>query len=191
MSTEVVSVPQNVLDSVYGSTESDWHQHANGKGWVYKTSHVDESAYLHPTSIVYGNARVSGNARVYGRVYGDARVSGDARVYGRVYGNARVSGNARVYGRVYGDARVSGDARVDGNAWETSPPYLQGSRHALTLCSRTHIAIGCHVHDISYWLEHFKAIGKVERYTEAQIEEYGRHLNYFAEIAKSLIEVDL
>ena len=39
---------------------------------------------------MYGNAQVSGDARVYG----NAQVSGDARVYG----NARVSGNAWVYG---------------------------------------------------------------------------------------------
>lgn len=48
---KAIKVPQNVLDSVYGSKSEDWHQHSNGKGWVYKTAHVDESAYLHPTSI--------------------------------------------------------------------------------------------------------------------------------------------
>ena len=50
------------------------------------------------------DARVSGNARVYGdaMVCGNARVSGNARVCG----DARVSGNAWVYddARVYGDA---------------------------------------------------------------------------------------
>ena len=65
---------------------------------------------------VYGNAEVSGDARVSGnaRVYGNARVSGDARVYGNawVYGNAEVSGDARVSG----DAWVYGDAEVSGNA---------------------------------------------------------------------------
>ena len=44
----------------------------------------------------FGNAWVSGDAKVYG----DARVSGDARVFENawVYGDARVSGNAWVYG---------------------------------------------------------------------------------------------
>ena len=46
---------------------------------------------------MYGDAEVSGDARVYG----DAEVSGDARVSG----NAWVSGNARVYG----DAEVKKD----------------------------------------------------------------------------------
>ena len=51
-------------------------------GWVEKEECVDQ----------YGNAWVSGDARVYG----NARVSADARVYGNalVYGNAWVYGNA-------------------------------------------------------------------------------------------------
>ena len=57
---------------------------------------------------MYGNAQVSGDARVYR----NAQVSGDAWVYG----DARVSGDAQVSGDawVYGDARVSGNARVSG-----------------------------------------------------------------------------
>ena len=41
---------------------------------------------------IYGNAEVSGDARVYGSawIYGNAEVSGDARIYG----NAEVSGSA-------------------------------------------------------------------------------------------------
>ena len=65
-------VPEKVLQSVYGSKSEDWHQHENGKGWVYKTANVSASVYLHPTSIIYGDAQV----------YGNARVSGDAQVYG-------------------------------------------------------------------------------------------------------------
>ena len=52
----------------------------------------------------YGNAWVSGNARVSG----DAQVSGNARVSG----NAWVSDNARVSGNAW----VSGNARVSDNA---------------------------------------------------------------------------
>jgi carbonic anhydrase/acetyltransferase-like protein (isoleucine patch superfamily) len=211
-----IEVPQRVLNAVYESVAEDWHQHANGLGWVYKTAKVHQSAYLHPTSIVSGNAQVSGNARVYGnaqvsgnaRVYGNAGVSGDARVYGnarvsgnaRVYGNAQVCGDAQVYGdawvsgnaQVYGNAwvsgnaRMSGNARVSGNAWEDSPRYIQGSRHALRLCSLTQIAVGCHVHDITDWLKRYKVIGRSEGYTQEQVEEYGGHLHYLASIAAKL-----
>ena len=77
-----MNVPQNVLDTVYGSKPEDWKQHSNGGGWVYKTATVETSAYLHPTSIVSGNAWVYGDAQVSGNawVYGNAQVSGDARV---------------------------------------------------------------------------------------------------------------
>ena len=84
---------------------------------------------MYDNARVYGDAQVSGDARVYDNawVYGDAQVSGDALVYGnaRVYGNAWVYGNALVCGNalvydnawVYGDAQVSGDAWVYDNAW--------------------------------------------------------------------------
>jgi len=75
---------------------------------------------------------------------------------------------------------------VSGNAWVFSPPYIQGTCHALTLCSLTQIAIGCHVHDVVDWLERYKAIGRSEGYTKEQIAEYGRHLVYLAAIAKRL-----
>ena len=69
-----MKVPENVLNVVYGSKPEDWKQHSNGDGWVYKTATVEESVYLHLTSIVYGNAQVSGDAWVSG----NAHVSGDA-----------------------------------------------------------------------------------------------------------------
>lgn len=85
---------------------------------------------------------------------------------------------------VYGDAQVYGNAQVSGNAWVSAPLYIQGTRHHVTLCSHTQIAIGCHVHDISYWLEHYKAIGRKEGYSAAEISEYGNYIRLAAGIAK-------
>ena len=145
-----IEVPQNVLNCVYQSKPEDWHQHSNGGGWVYKNAKVEESVYLHPTSIVSGNAQVSGNARVSG------------------------------------DARVFGDAQVSGDAWEQSPLQIQGSRHFVTLCSLEQIAIGCHVHDFAYWKEHFKAIGRKERYSAEEVKEYRHHIGTCIAYAKSM-----
>jgi len=64
-----MKVPENVLNVVYNSKPEDWKQHSNGGGWVYKTATVEESAYLHSTSIVYGNAQVSGNAKLQSMDY--------------------------------------------------------------------------------------------------------------------------
>ena len=97
----------NVKEGEFGGyIESERNLSQEGDAWVSGNARVSGDA------LVYGNAWVSGNARVSGDalVYGNARVSGDTWVYG----NARVSGNARVYGNawVYGNARVSGNARV-------------------------------------------------------------------------------
>ena len=104
-------------------------------GWVEKEENLDH----------FGDAWVSGNARVYGDawVYGDAQVSG----------NARVSGNAQVFGdaRVYGDAWVSGNAQVFGHArvcndeeWMVFGPA--GSRNDFTTffaCADGSIGVKC------------------------------------------------
>ena len=122
-------------------------------GWVQKKENLDQA----------GDAWVSGTARVSGaaRVFGAAQVSGDAQVFG--------------------DARVFGDAQVSGDAWNKSPPYVQGSRHAVTACSRTEIAVGCERHPAAEWLARYEEIWCRHGYTPEEIEEYGRHLRYVAE----------
>ena len=87
-------------------------------GWIEKEDNLSHEG----ACWVYGNARVCGDAEVYGNamVHGDAEVCDYAEVYGNaeVHGNARVYGNAEVYGNamVHGDAEVHGDAMVHGNA---------------------------------------------------------------------------
>ena len=154
------------------NTPAGFHRHPNGGGLVQDTAHVEASAFVGP------NAQVAGDAQVTG----DAQVAGNAQVSGNVwvYGDARVFGNVRVFG----NAQVSGDAQVFGNAWDTSPPYFPGSRHAMTLGSFTTISIGCHTYPIQHWLEHYQAIGRAEGYTKAQIAEYGMALKMFAALAK-------
>ena len=149
------------------------HRHENGRGWVANTATVEATVYVGPNARVYGNACVYGNAQVLD----NAQVSSNAWVYGdaRVFGDARVVDDARVFGdaRVSGDARVFGDARVSGDAWETSPLYIQGSRHSVTNCAHGSITIGCQVHTFAEWKAKYKTIGKAAGYTAAQIKEYG------------------
>ena len=111
-----------------------------------------------------------------GWVYETAIVDKSAYVAGIVYGNAQV----------YGNARVSGNAQVYGDAWEKSPLYIQGSRHAMTLCSHTEIAIGCHIRKIAEWRKNYKAIGKAEGYSPAEIKEYGEYIALMSKTARKL-----
>jgi hypothetical protein len=115
-------------------------------------------------------------------VFSDARVSGNAQAYGdaQLYGDAWVYGNASVYG----NARVCGNAWVSGDAWETSPLYIQGSKHAATNAKYGHIAIGCEVHTFAEWQEQFQAIGKANGYTEAEIAEYKMIIDLFCKLGK-------
>ena len=55
---------EQVLTLFPETTKENWHQHINGKGWVYTTAHVQETAYVGENALVYGYARVSGNARI-------------------------------------------------------------------------------------------------------------------------------
>ena len=160
------------------------HQHLNGGGWVANTAKVADTAYIGSNAQVYGNAQVSGNARVYdkARVFGNAQVSGDAQVCGDalVYGDARVYGNAQVYG----NARVSGDAQVSGGAWETSPLYIQGTRHAVTNSSYGFLNIGCIKLSFSEWKKKYRAVGKQQGYTVEQIKEYGTIIAFATKLGK-------
>ena len=154
------------------------HQHKNGGGWVANTVTIDDSVYVAPTAQVSGNAQVFGNAWVSG----NARVFGDAWVYG----NAQVSDDARVFGdaRVYGDARVSGNARVYGDAWVETPLFIQGTRHGISNSKHGYLSIGCVTLTFAEWKKQFRAIGKREGYTTAQIKEYGRHIAYATRVGK-------
>jgi hypothetical protein len=128
---------------------------------------------------VSGNAQVCDNAWVCGdaQVYGDACVCSHALVYStaQVYGNARVCGDARVYG----------DALVSGNAWAVSPLYIQGTRHAITNSAYGFLNVGCIKLSFSEWKKQYKAIGKQQGYTPAQIKEYGALIKFAMKIGKA------
>ena len=122
-----------------GYIESERNLSHEGEAWVYGNACVSGDARISDDAWVYGNAQVYGNVRVSddAQVYGDAQVSGNACVSGdawvsgnaRVYGNACVYGDAWVYGnaQVYGNARVSGDACVSGDARVYGDAWVSGN----------------------------------------------------------------
>ena len=85
---------------------------------------------------------------------------------------------------LFGNARVYGNAWVSGDAWVSSPLYIQGSRHALTNCSKGRIQIGCHIHTFAEWKRHAKSIGKAEGYTDEQVKEYLGHIEHIEKFGK-------
>ena len=91
--------------------------------------------------------------------------------------------------RVLGNALVSGDARVLGGVWPVSPTQIQGSRHFVTHSSPGHITIGCHNHTIQEWKKRYRDIGKNEKYTKEQIEEYGEYIKIIEKADKRMAKL--
>ena len=52
---------------------------------------------------------------------------------------------------------------------------MRGSRHEINAHGAI-VQIGCHVKEIAWWLEHYKAVGRKENYTPDEVEEYGQYL---------------
>jgi len=64
-----------------------------------------------------------------------------------------------------------------------------GSSHgivALATSEGVELRIGCHHKPLAEWQKHYKAIGRANGYTPAQIREYGAHITYIAWWAKHL-----
>ena len=85
------------------------HQHANGGGWIADTVVYDDTVFIGPDALVYGNAWVGHEAQVFDLavIEGNARIDGESRVYE----SAIVRGNAQLYGCSF----VHGTAVVEGN----------------------------------------------------------------------------
>ena len=160
-------------------------------GWIEKEENLcqEDNCWVYGDALIYGNAKVYGNARVYGDalIYGNARVYGDAGVSdnARVYGDALISGNAWVYGNAWvsGNAGVSGNAWVSDNAWQTSPLYIQGTKHYLTNSRHGYITIGCKTETFDWWLsEEAEKLAKASGYTYGDIQEYKEYINLIKKV---------
>jgi len=91
-----------------GLRRGEWERHENGGGWVKKTASVAATAYVGPSTIISGRARVLD----FAQIRDDAVVTGDAVVAG----HALVGGAAHVGGwaKIVGTARVLGQVQVAG-----------------------------------------------------------------------------
>ena len=65
------------------------------------------------------------------------------------------------------------------------PLQIHGSKHTLTFTCPQNIRIGCHTKTIGEWQRHYKAIGKAEGYTSAQIVECGEYIRLLARLEKA------
>ena len=73
------------------------------------------------------------------------------------------------------------------------PLQIGGSMHWIIVREVGHITIGCEHHPVDWWLEHYEALGRSERYTKEQIAEYKRHIDYCRDwmVANNVMTVEV
>jgi uncharacterized protein YjbI with pentapeptide repeats len=131
-----------------------------------------EGANLYGANLEGANLR---GANLYGANLVRANLYG-ANLEGANLEGANLEGANLVRAYLYGANLVR--ANLEGYLFQ-----ILGSRHAV-IVYLDKVVIGCKSYPVDYWLEHFKAIGRVEGYTEAHVKEYGAYL----QLAKQRIE---
>jgi len=91
---------------------------------------------------------------------------------------------ANLYGADLSGANLSGadlsKTLLEGKALLS----FQFEQHTAYFYGTDEIRIGCHVKSIGQWLETYVEVGKAERYTDKQIEMYGRFIKQCASLYK-------
>ena len=60
--------------------------------------------------------------------------------------------------------------------------FISASQHSVSYWGQDAIQIGCKKYTISEWQKHFREIGKAERYSDEQIDEYGNYIDLIAKL---------
>ena len=108
----------------------------------------------------------------------DANLGG-ANLRGADLGGADLWG-ANLWGANLGGANLRGADLRGANLWGAKGVDLPiisitGTAHSFQYID-CHIAIGCEIHHLEYWLIMYESIGRQYEYTPEQIAEYGRYI---------------
>ena len=103
---------------------------------------------------------------------------GDANLSGTSLMGANLRGAFLQRANLTG-VRLEGANLIDISVDKKYQPVVQikGAEQWLTMLGAGHVQIGCHQHPLDYWLEHYRAIGRMEGYCEDAIQEYRLYLD--------------
>ncbi len=92
------------------------------------------------------------------------------------------------YNATVGDnAKVGYNATVGDNVELLRGLYLyHDTKHPITYTGNGTVSIGCHNMSITDWLKKYKAVGRKEKYTDAEIVQYGQLLKVVAAFIKAI-----
>ena len=155
------------INTLLGGSETaaNWSQHANGGGWVRKDAEV------HPESFIGGKAIVFSHWR-------KAKVMRGGVMHGGVMHGGVMRGGEMWGGEMWGGV-------MWGGVWNTSPLFVQGTRHSLCNAKPGFIQIGCKCMPYAWWKsEEAMKFARANDYTEEQIKEYEAYIALFKKIGR-------
>ena len=153
------------------ATESTWHQHANGGGWVQNTALVANTAFVASTARIKDCARIGDYAEI--RDYAEI---GD---YAWIGHYVWIKDCARI-----GDYVSIGHSAEIGGTWPDSPVYIQGSRHEIYQSSPdfSKIVLGNITKPLDWWVENIRRRAEEHNYTPEQVQKYEAYIDLFVKL---------
>ena len=117
------------------------------------------------------------------RFAGNAKIFASASIWGGVIRGGEIWGGVIRGGVIRGGEIRGGVIRggvIWGGVYKKTLMQIQGSRHFCyatpTDAGKIELGIGCCIYPISEWKEKYIAIGKMDGYTDLEIEEYGHYI---------------
>jgi len=98
---------------------------------------------------------------------------GGANLRGANLGGANLDG-AYLRGANLGGANLDGAKGLLSNG--TVPLQILGTRDPVIVRADGFITIGCEHHELTWWEEHYRAVGRTNGYDNQQTEEYRAHI---------------
>ena len=151
-------------------------KHPDTSCQMFNYNNIDELAatlekrgiWISPCAIIGDHVEIGDNAYI-----GDLVRIGDNALIGRaanIFEGAVIGKGVRI-----GDWAVVGDGlHIDRSL------LLLSTRHSITYWGEDAICIGCQKHTISEWKRHYRLIGKMNKYTADQVDEYSALIDMIA-----------
>ena len=145
------------INTLLGGNEiaSNWSQHPNGGGWVRNDAEVHPEAYIGEEAIVLSS-----------------------------YRKAQVMRGGVMRGGVMRGGEMCGGV-MRGGEWETSPLFVQGSKHCLANAKPGYLQIGCRCESYLWWAsKEALQFARDNGYTDKEIKEYKAYVALFKKIGR-------
>ena len=180
------------INTLLGGNEiaSNWSQHPNGGGWVRNDAEVHPEAYIGEEAIVlssYRKAQVMRGGVMRGGVMRGGVMRGGDMCGGEMWGGVMRGGVMRG-GVMCGGVMRGGEmwgGEMWGGEWETSPLFVQGSKHCLANAKPGYLQIGCRCESYLWWAsKEALQFARDNGYTAAEIKEYKAYIALFKKIGR-------